>query len=225
MKRRTFISQVLIAGASVSSIASWTSCVSGSTEDNLTDSVIDDACQKLLEAGQGIDRFKMVEGTKNIFRSSQFNQVQLKKLLETGLVKHVVRLNGDGKNDADILSSNKEKSMVTSSGAEFHRMNFHGPANYIEGKGHILGAYDIGEKLRNLAEDGIVIFHCRHGFDRAGVVSAALQIYEGFCREDIIKNNEWEKYPEKIERTGNDGYREYYDILNNANCRDNVRLR
>ena len=143
---------------------------------------------------------RKIEGLAHSFRSGQLPLEQIEQLLQAGLIKTVIRLNGEGK-DAAGVSIEEEAKLCAEYNVRFYHLNAH--EGYQKGKGYLSS----NQTIVNMLEQDHTYLHCKHGFDRTGSVIAYWMATQGYDAEQIILHNEWQGY---LQRKG-EAYRKYYE--------------
>lgn len=114
------------------------------------------------------------------YRSAQLTAEQLETVLESGAVNAIIRLNGDGKGDGDILSTQEEKELCGKYGISMYRMNAHNPHARL----HIV----------RIMNEYNTLVHCRHGVHRTGAIVGQYLQQRGYKASQIIHHLGWEDY-------------------------------
>lgn len=143
----------------------------------------------------------------NLYRSPQLTYQQIYEVKESVLLTTVIRLNGNGKNDADIMTIEQEKE-AWGDNIEFIHINLH-KEGYVKGKGYLPAAEQISEIMTD--PDRSVLIHCRNDAHRGPTGIAYLLLQKGWPREHIKKYLKWEG--ENFQPGGI--YYKYAEILNN----------
>lgn len=128
------------------------------------------------------------------YRSAQLTSEQLETVLKSGAVDAIIRLNGDGKGDGDILSTKEEEELCRKHGVSFFRMDAHVAAS----RHHIV----------NVLNRFNALVHCRHGVHRTGAVVGQYLQQRGYRPSQIIHHLKWEDYREQWE----EAYHRYFTI-------------
>lgn len=117
------------------------------------------------------------------YRSAQLTAEQLEIVLKSGAVDAIIRLNGDGKGDGDILSTKAEKELCRKHGISFYRQDAHNPHARL----HIV----------RIMNDHNALVHCRHGVHRTGAAVGQYLQEKGYKPSQIIHHLRWEDYREQ----------------------------
>lgn len=137
-----------------------------------------------------IPRIKQV-GTN--FKSAQPDKDQLFQTLKKDQIEVVVRLNAD----SDKLSIEQEAEICNDRNVRFYYFNIETDPQ---------AAY---RQIRNFLRDGNALVHCRHGYDRAGVIMGLWMKESGATDQEVIAFNQWENY---LQNKGKP-YRKYWDAV------------
>lgn len=135
-----------------------------------------------------------VPGERYNFRSAQLTLEQLDSLLRKGLIRHVIRLNGNGK-DSGGVPAEQEKALCEKRRVDFKLLN-------SEERGAAV-------TIHRLLLEGQCLIHCLHGYDRTGAMVGYHLRRLGYSREEVIRFNGWEGY---LERKGA-AYGRYLELI------------
>ena len=120
-----------------------------------------------------------VPGERYNFRSAQLTLDQLDSLLRKGLIRRVIRLNGNGK-DSGGVPAEQEKALCEKRKVDFKLLN-------AQEKG-------IAPIIHQLLLEGRCLIHCLHGYDRTGAMVGYHLRRFGYSGEEVIRFNGWEGY-------------------------------
>lgn len=137
----------------------------------------------------------------NNYKSKQLNSMQLSAMLRTGVIRRVIRLNGNGK-DSGALTIQEEKAICEKFGVEFIFMNAH--EGLKKGRGFTRSASQAHEILM----EGNNLIHCKHGFHRVGAMVGYHLRQLGFEYDEVVAYNGWESF--KIQ---DDNDQNYWDTI------------
>lgn len=128
------------------------------------------------------------------YRSAQLTALQLDTLLAAGVIRQVIRLNGDGP-DAAGIPIDTERVHCDAAGVRFAWFNAHSPA--------------AADSIHTILLQGRALIHCRHGFDRTGAMVGYHLRRQGYSIPDVLRHNHWENYREKK----GESYEKYLAII------------
>ena len=120
-----------------------------------------------------------VPGNRYNYRSAQLTVEQLDFRLRKGLIRCVVRLNGNGK-DSDGVPAEQEKALCEKRKVDFKLLNTQ--------------EKDAALSIHRLLLEGRCLIHCLHGYDRTGAMVGYHLRRLGYSREEVIRFNGWEGY-------------------------------
>lgn len=130
-----------------------------------------------------------------IYRSAQPDQDQLNRMLNEYPIDVVIRLN----RDTDGMTVEEEAYICRNHTVQFYYFNI---------EGNIPEVYS---QIRNLLRGGNALVHCRHGYDRTGVIMGLWLKEQGATEAEILAFNQWQNY---LENKG-EQYRKYWDAVFN----------
>lgn len=135
-----------------------------------------------------------VPGERYNFRSAQLTLDQLDSLLRKGLIRRVIRLNGNGK-DSGGVPVEQEKTLCENRNVDFKLLNAQ--------------EKHTAPIIHRLLLEGRCLIHCLYGYDRTGAMVGYHLRRLGYSREEVIRFNGWEGY---VERKGA-AYGRYLELI------------
>lgn len=137
---------------------------------------------------------RLIPDQRNNYRSKQLTTDQLEELLAKGVIKKVIRMNGDGEDAAGVPIA-KEREICERYKVDFQYVNAHGK--------------QAKEEIRSALLSGNTLLHCKHGFDRTGGMVGNHLKQLGFDTLEIIEHNNWKDYLAKKGKA----YEVYYKMI------------
>lgn len=134
-----------------------------------------------------LDLVQPIPSSKYCYRSGQLSLPQLERLLQSGQIKRVLRLNGGSGRDQGGVSHEEERALCRQYGARFEYLNL----DYYD-LSTALGQQRLQEAVRML-QQGNTYVHCRHGIHRAGLVVGMFMAQRGHTWEEILAHNRWQE--------------------------------
>ena len=141
-----------------------------------------------------LDYVFKVRGNRYNYRSAQLTLEQMDSLLRKGLIRRVIRLNGNGK-DSGGVPAEQEKALCENLKVDFKLLNSE--------------ERDAAPNIHRLLLEGRCLIHCLHGYDRTGAMVGYHLRRLGYSREEVIRFNGWEGY---VERKGA-AYGRYLELI------------
>ena len=135
-----------------------------------------------------------VPGERYNYRSAQLTLDQLDSLLRKGLIRRVIRLNGNGK-DSGGVPAEQEEAFCEKRKVDFKLINAQ--------------AGNAASTIHWQLLEGRCLIHCLHGYDRTGAMVGYHLRRLGYSREEVIRFNGWEGY---LERKG-EAYGRYLELI------------
>lgn len=126
-----------------------------------------------------LDYVFKVRGNRYNYRSAQLTLEQMDSLLRKGLIRRVIRLNGNGK-DSGGVPAEQEKALCENLKVDFKLLNSE--------------ERDAAPNIHRLLLEGRCLIHCLHGYDRTGAMVGYHLRRLGYSREEVIRHNGWESY-------------------------------
>ena len=112
------------------------------------------------------EKFRLLPDGLNNYRSAQMSAKDLAYVIKKYGIKHIIRMNGDGR-DAAGTSISTERQVCKDNGCELHFIDAH--SGYVPGKGYTKSIANAQAILRK----GNTLIHCAAGMDRTGYQVAA----------------------------------------------------